>query len=100
VLLNIILGKQNIQQAIEAPRLDSMHMHQSMGDKRDDPGVFEIEQRISIEILTGLARRGHRISLVGDWGIGSAMVAVGVDERFGTLRGGADVRGERYAFGW
>jgi gamma-glutamyltranspeptidase / glutathione hydrolase len=100
VLLNIILGKQNIQQAIESPRLDSMHMHQSLGAKRDDPGVFEVEQRVPTDVLTSLARRGHRISLVDDYGIASAMVAAGVDARFGTLRGGADVRGERYAFGW
>jgi gamma-glutamyltranspeptidase/glutathione hydrolase len=100
VLLNIILGRLNIQQAIEAPRLDSMHMHQSMGDKHDEPGVFEIEQRVPPDVLTALARRGHRIELVADFGIGSAMVAAGVDPRFGTLRGGADVRGERYAFGW
>jgi gamma-glutamyltranspeptidase / glutathione hydrolase len=100
VLLNIILGRLNIQQAIEAPRLDSMHMHQSMGEKRDEPGVFEIEQRVPTEVLAALAGRGHRISLVGDYGIASAMVAVGVDGKFGTLRGGADVRGERYAFGW
>jgi gamma-glutamyltranspeptidase/glutathione hydrolase len=100
VLLNIILGKQGIQQAIEAPRLDSMHMHQSFGDKSDAPGVFEIEKRVPADILTALARRGHRILLVDDYGIGSAMVAVGMDGKFGTLRGGADVRGERYAFGW
>jgi gamma-glutamyltranspeptidase/glutathione hydrolase len=100
VLLNIILGRMNIQQAIEAPRLDSMHLHQSFGDKRDAPGVFEIEERFPVEVLTALARRGHRMSPVGDYGIGSAMVAVGVDAKFGTLRGGADVRGERYAFGW
>jgi gamma-glutamyltranspeptidase / glutathione hydrolase len=100
VLLNIIVGKMNIQQAIELPRLDSMHMHQSFGDKHDEPGVFEIEQRVPSDVLNALARRGHRISLVGDYGIGSAMVAVGVDPKFGTLRGGADVRGERYAFGW
>ncbi len=100
VLLSIILGRQNIQQAIESPRLDSMHMHQSLGDKRDEPGVFEVEDRVPSDILAALSRRGHRLSLVGDYGIGAAMVAVGVDERFGTLRGGADVRGERYAFGW
>ena len=100
VLLYILVGKQNLQQAIEAPRLDSSHMHQSMGDKRDEPGVIEVEQRIPLDVLTALARRGHRISLVGDYGIGAAMVAAGVDARHGTLRGGADVRGERYAFGW
>ncbi|MEO6080259.1 MAG: gamma-glutamyltransferase family protein [Steroidobacteraceae bacterium] len=100
VLLSIILGKQSIQQAIESPRLDSIHMHQSFGDKQDAPGVFEIEERVPVEILNALARRGHRILLAGDYGIGSAMVAVGVDGKFGTLRGGADVRGDRYAFGW
>jgi gamma-glutamyltranspeptidase/glutathione hydrolase len=100
VLLSIILGKQNIQQAIEAPRVDSMHMHQSFGDKRDAPGVFEAEMRFPLEILQALVGRGHRIGGVNDYGIGSAMVAAGVDPKFGTLRGGADVRGERYAFGW
>jgi gamma-glutamyltranspeptidase/glutathione hydrolase len=100
VLLNLTLGRQGIQQAIEAPRLDSMHMHQSFADKRDNPGVFEIEQRVPYEVLAALARRGHRIAPVGDYEIGSAMVVAGVDEKFGTLRGGADVRGERYAFGW
>jgi gamma-glutamyltranspeptidase/glutathione hydrolase len=100
VLLNLTLGRQGIQQAIEAPRLDSMHMHQSFADKRDNPGVFEIEQRVPYEVLAALARRGHRIAPVGDYEIGSAMVIAGVDEKFGTLRGGADVRGERYAFGW
>lgn len=100
VLLNIILGKQNIQQAIEAPRLDSMHMHQSFGNKSDAPGVFEIEDRVPLDVLNALVRRGHRIALAGNYGIGSAMVAVGVDARFGTLRGGADIRGDRYAFGW
>jgi gamma-glutamyltranspeptidase / glutathione hydrolase len=100
VLLNLMLGRQSLQQAIESPRLDCMHMHQSMGDKRDEPGVIEIEERVPKEVLTELVRRGHRISLVDDYGIASAIVAVGVDARYGTLRGGADIRGERYAFGW
>ena len=100
VLLNIILGKLNIQQAIEAPRVDVMHMHQSFGDKRDAPGVFEAETRLPLDMLQALVRRGHRIGGAGDYGIGSAVVAAGVDPAFGTLRGGADVRGERYAFGW
>jgi gamma-glutamyltranspeptidase / glutathione hydrolase len=100
VLLNMLLGRMNIQQAIEYPRLDSMHMHQSFGDKRDAPGMFEVETRVPNEILQSLVRRGHRLTLSGEYGIASAMVAVGVDAKFGTLRGGADVRGERYAFGW
>jgi gamma-glutamyltranspeptidase/glutathione hydrolase len=100
VLLNLIVGRQDLQRAIEAPRVDSMHMHQSFSDKRDQPGALEAEMRIPLETLQALVRRGHRIGGVGDYGIGSAMVAVGVSPGSGTLRGAADVRGERYAFGW
>jgi gamma-glutamyltranspeptidase len=53
-----------------------------------------------VDVLSGLARRGHRIRLVGEYGAATGIVAAGVDPRFGTLRAGADVRGERYAFGW
>ncbi len=99
-LLNIILGKQNIQQALESPRVESAHFHQSFEDKRDAPGAVEIEQRIPGATITTLMGRGHRVDLIGSFGAGTAGVAVGVDARFGTLRGGADVRGERLVFGW
>ena len=99
-LLNIILGGQNLQQAIEAPRLESTHFHESFDDKRDAPGGLPIESRIPAGIIAALMARGHRVDLVADFGAGTAGVAVGVDARFGTLRGGADVRGERHVFGW
>ncbi len=99
-LLNIILGKQNIQQALEAPRFESMHFHESFGDKRDDPGRIDVEIRVPTVIMAGLRRRGHVVNLVDRYDIGTAGVAVGVDARSGTLRGGADVRGERQIFGW
>lgn len=100
VLLNLILGKEGLQQAIESPRINSLHFHESFGDKGDAPGEIEIEARIPTDILTALARRGHRIRLAGDYGIATGICAAGVQGQFGTLRGGADVRSERYAFGW
>jgi gamma-glutamyltranspeptidase / glutathione hydrolase len=100
VLLNIILGKMNLQQAIEAPRIETTHFHESFGEKQDAPGVVEVESRIPVDVLSALARRGHRIRVASDYGAASGIVAAGVDPRFGTLRAGADVRGERYAFGW
>ncbi|MEO6186468.1 MAG: gamma-glutamyltransferase, partial [Steroidobacteraceae bacterium] len=99
-LLNIILGKHNIQQALESPRVESLHFHQSFDDKRDVPGGVETEQRIPGATISALMGRGHRVELVGSFGAGTSGVAVGVDGRFGTLRGGADVRGERQVFGW
>jgi len=99
-LLNIILGKLNIQQALEAPRLESLHFHQSFNDKRDEPGVLVLENRIPAATMNGLVRRGHLVEVTAAHGISTAGVAVGVDPRFGTLRGGADIRGERTVFGW
>jgi len=100
VLLNIIMGSMSLQQAIEAPRIESTHFHESFGEKQDAPGVMEAESRIPMETLAALARRGHRVRLTSDYGAATGIVAAGVDPRFGTLRAGADVRGERYAFGW
>jgi gamma-glutamyltranspeptidase/glutathione hydrolase len=99
-LLNIILGKQNIQQALEAPRFESLHFHESFGDKRDDVGRLDMEIRVPAAVMAALRRRGHVVNLVDRYDIGTAGVAVGVDPRSGTLRGGADVRGERQIFGW
>ncbi len=99
-LLNIILGGLNIQQAIESPRFESFHFHQSFSDKRDVPGLLAIESRIPTEVLDALERRGHLLEVVSAYGISTALVAVGVEPRFNTLRGGADVRGERQVFGW
>jgi gamma-glutamyltranspeptidase/glutathione hydrolase len=99
-LLNVVLGRYNLQQALEAPRIESSHFHGSFGEKRETPGGLDIESRIPAEVITGLMRRGHRVRVIGDYDIATAGVAVGVDPRFGTLRGGADVRGERQVFGW
>lgn len=99
-LLNVLLGQQNLQQALEAPRVESMHFHQSFEDKRNQPGVLMVESRLPSAVLSGLAGRGHRVSVVGGYDIGTAGVAVGVDPKSGNLRGAADIRGERLVFGW
>lgn len=99
-LLNVILGRQDLQQAIEAPRVESAHFHLSFADKADAPGQLTVERRIPAAIVAALSARGHRIDLTGSYGAGTAGVAAGVDPRFGLLRGGADVRGERHVFGW
>ena len=53
--------------------------------------------------VTGEARevgRGHVLRVLGPYGMNSGVVAVGVNPRSGTLRGGADLRRERYIMGW
>jgi gamma-glutamyltranspeptidase/glutathione hydrolase len=89
-----------IQEAIEAPRINSEHMHQSFRDHRDAPGVLTVEGRIPWSVIEDLRRRGHDVRVVGPWRMPTAGTAVGFDWAHGTLFGGADVRGERAIAGW
>lgn len=100
VLLNILVHGLPIQQAIEAPRINSEHFHSSFAIKRARPGLLEVEDRVTPEVRAALAARGHELNVVGPYAVSTGIVAAGVDPVHGTLRGGADVRRERYVFGW
>jgi len=100
VLLNLIVFKMGLQEAIEAPRFNSLHPFSSFDDHRSEPGVLEIENRFPPATLEELKRRGHRLKVLGAYGMPTGVVAAGVNPETGTLVGGADVRRERYVFGW
>lgn len=100
VLLQILVFDKDIQEAIEAPRINSLHPFSSFDNHQSEPGVLEIENRIPQAVRDELTARGHRLKVAGPFGISTGVVAVGVDPKNGTLRGGADVRRERYVFGW
>ncbi|HLN59333.1 MAG TPA: gamma-glutamyltransferase family protein, partial [Thermoanaerobaculia bacterium] len=100
VLLNLIVFKMGLQEAIEFPRINSLHPFSSFDDHKSEPGVLEIESRIPAATLEELRRRGHKLKVLAPYGMPTGVVAVGVDPQTGTLRGGADVRRERTIFGW
>jgi gamma-glutamyltranspeptidase/glutathione hydrolase len=100
VLLRVLIHDQPLQAAIEAPRINSSHFHGSFGIKKDEPGVLEIEDRVPGDVRAGLSARGHKLDVLGPYGVSTGIVAVGVVPGPGTLRGGADVRRERYVMGW
>src|SRR5262249_9949061 len=100
VLLNVLVFGMELQEAIEAPRFNSLHPHASFDNHEALPGVLEIEDRIAPAALDDLRMRGHVLKVLGPYGMSTGVVAVGVDPRAGTLRGGADPRRERYIFGW
>lgn len=100
VLLRVLAFGEGLQQAVEAPRINSLHFHGSFSIKKDEPGKLEIENRIPQSVRDGLGARGHRLDVLGPYAISTGIVAAGVMPGFGTLRGAADVRRERYAFGW
>lgn len=100
VLLQIFVFGRGIQEAIEAPRINSLHPFSSFDNHESEAGLLEIENRVPQATRDALAARGHRLKVMDAYGISTGVVAVGVNPATGTLRGGADVRRERYIFGW
>lgn len=100
VLLNVLVFDMDIQAAIEAPRISSSHPHSSFDNHANSPGQIDIENRVPAAVLDELRARGHIVRAVGPYGVYTGLVAVGVNPATGTLRGGADLRRERYIMGW
>lgn len=100
VLLSLLVFEMPLQEAVEAPRINSLHMFASFRDHANEPLVLQIEDRIAPGVIRALEEKGHKIRLLGPFGMGTGITAVGVDPDTGTLRGAADVRRERYAAGW
>ena len=95
VLLNIIDFGLDVQAAIEAPRVNSLHPQSSFDDHRAQPGVLEVERTVAPEVIAELKARGHVLRMRPAYGISTGIVAAGVDPATGRLRGGADPRRER-----
>jgi gamma-glutamyltranspeptidase / glutathione hydrolase len=100
VLLNMMVFDMDVQAAIEAPRINSDHPHSSFDNHESLAGQLEIESRVPAKVLDDLRARGHVLRVIGPYAMSTGVVAVGVNPKTGTLRGGADPRRERYVFGW
>src|SRR5436190_19650065 len=100
VLLNIIDFGMDVQAAIEAPRVNSLHTVSSFENHRSEPGVLEVETSLPAAVLAELEARGHVLRRRPPFGISTGVVAAGIDPATGRLRGGADLRRERALVAW
>ena len=100
VLLNMIDFGMDLQAAIEAPRVNSLHPQSSFDDHRAQPGVLEAELSLPAATLDDLRARGHVIRTRPPFGISTGVVAAGIDPATGKVRGGADPRRERALVIW
>ncbi len=72
--LNLIdFGYDDLQAAIDAPTVHSMHMPSSFYPRTCQPGVVAIESRMDRDVVTELAARGHRVHTSGPWEHGRVM---------------------------
>jgi gamma-glutamyltranspeptidase / glutathione hydrolase len=100
VLLNLIEFSMNVQEAIEAPRFQTLHLVSSFDDHRFNPGVLNLEDRINKDVVEDLRRRGHKVEMHAAFGNPSAPTAIMFRVDNGVIEGGADPRRGRYAVGW
>lgn len=90
MLLNVLQFDMNVQEGIEAPRIRVMAGKEVL-----------VEDRIAPETRAELERRGHQLTLLGDWSVtvgGGQGIVVHPDS--GVLMAGADPRRDGYALGF
>jgi len=94
ILTNALDFGMEIQEAIERPRF----MYGKIATS-DAPDGVRLESRVAAEVREALVRRGHNILPVSSW-FTQAGHAHAVTLKDGTLRGGADARGDGAAMGY
>jgi gamma-glutamyltranspeptidase/glutathione hydrolase len=94
VLTNLLDYGMEIQEAIERPRFVCGPL-----DPGDVADRVRIEGRVAPAVREGLAQMGHRVEVVSDW-FARMGHAHGITIDDGTLRGGADPRGDGAAIGY
>jgi len=89
--LNYVEFGMNIQEALEAPTLHSVHFPSSFYPRVAYPGRVEAEDRIPKEVIATLERRGHEVALLDGWANGKAM-GIRYDKERGVISGGVSPR--------
>ena len=100
VLFNIIEFGLNPQEAVEAPRFETMHLVSSFDEHRFNPGLFQIEGRVPSAVIDDLKQRGHKIEVKGAFEPWASPTIILFNPATGVIQAGADVRRGRYAIGW
>lgn len=100
VLLNIVEFGMNPQEAVEAPRFDTLHLVSSFDDHSFVAGSLNLESRIPEATIHNLESRGHKVKVQQPWGTLSSPTVIIYDTQSGVASAGADPRRGRYAVAW
>ncbi|MBK1787210.1 gamma-glutamyltransferase family protein [Prauserella cavernicola] len=98
-LLRTIVGGRTPQEAIDAPMFHTTAATQSFWPREWTPRGVVVEQRLGPDVIAGLRRRGHEVTVSGPWSLGR-LSTVARDPRTGLVSAAANPRGEQgYAAG-
>ncbi|MGE5851145.1 MAG: gamma-glutamyltransferase family protein [Candidatus Methylomirabilota bacterium] len=98
--LNHVEFGMNLQEALDAPTVHSLHFPSSFYPRAAYPGRVAAEGRISGDVIAALERRGHEVTVIDDWANGKVM-GIRYDKARGVISGGVSPRAMiGYALGW
>lgn len=98
-LLRTVVGGRTPQAAIDAPMFHTTALAGSFWPRGWTPRGMVIEERAGADVIAGLRRRGHDVTVVGGWTLGR-LSSVSRDPATGLLSAAANPRGmQGYAAG-
>jgi len=96
--LNMVEFGMNVQQACEAPNINSFQMRSSFDDHLSQPGRMLVAESTRPEARKQLEAMGY--TLVVERLTSGPITAIMLDRKHGTMWGGASNHGEDYGIGW
>jgi len=96
--LNVFEFGQNVQQACEAPNINSYQMRSTFGTHRAEPGRLTLAESTPASVREALTKMGYRLDFQR---LTSGPInAIFFDRRHGTMWGGSSNHGEDYGIAW
>jgi gamma-glutamyltranspeptidase / glutathione hydrolase len=96
--LDVVEFGMNVQQASEAPNINSFQMHSSFGNHESLPGRVLVSTRTPQPVRDELARMGYQLTL--EERTSGPITAIQLDHEHGTMWGAASNHGDDYGIGW
>jgi gamma-glutamyltranspeptidase/glutathione hydrolase len=98
--LNYVDFGMNLQEALDAPTVHSVHFPSSFYPRTAFPGRVMVESRIPAAVTEELERRGHEVVRTDGWANGKVM-GIRYDRARGVIQGAVSPKGTiGYAIGW
>jgi gamma-glutamyltranspeptidase / glutathione hydrolase len=96
--LNVVEFGMTVQQAVEAPNLNSYQMRSSFGGHESRPGHMEVATSLPESTREALRRMGYTLEFAER--TSGPINAIYFDRAHGTMWGGSSNHGEDYGIGW
>jgi gamma-glutamyltranspeptidase/glutathione hydrolase len=96
--LNFVEFGMDVQEAVEAPNINSYQMRSSFGAHESKPGLIEINDATPPYVRDELKRMGYRIRTAAK--TSGPINAIYFDREHGTMWGGSSDYGDDYGVAW